>query len=102
MVAQGRPLGLDEVIEIVHDFPVADELGGLDSTLELVASIEIDSISLVLLDDGLDEAGHVDEPTVLIFLAGVLTRQQGRESLAVDVVAAYDGHSELSLNQAGQ
>jgi hypothetical protein len=50
----------NDIKKIIHDWPVADELGGFYSSLVLVSCIEVENIVVVLFPDGFDHAGHIN------------------------------------------
>lgn len=56
MVSDSWAINLTETIEVIHDFPRANKLRGLNATLELITTIKVKNIPFVLVLDNLDKS----------------------------------------------
>ena len=87
------PIGAHCIVEFVHYLSGADQWGGFDTALELVASVEDESISWVLFFYDFDESSHVHQSSSCVVLLCVLPLHLSGQGRAVDVVQGDDSHS---------
>lgn len=89
MIAQSRSLQIERIEKIGNNLPLAGLRPGLNPTLILIASIQINRPSLILVLDNIDKPCHIYEPPILILLAGVLTDEGFRECSAMDIIGTH-------------
>lgn len=103
MVAQGGGRHTLSIEEFVDDHTVAHEFAGLDSTLEVITSIQIEHIGLpILLSDDVNQGGHRRQPTIIVFLLSVGTEEVSGVSSSMNIVRADNHESLLVEGLAGR
>lgn len=84
---RSNSLGIEELID---DHTVAHQFTCFDSSLEMVATIQIKHIILtVLFLHDIDDACHGGQPTIRVFLFGVRSDELGRVGGTVDIIGGY-------------
>ena len=100
MISNCRGINFDWVVVVIHDLTRTHERGGFNSSLELVARIQVQEITLILTSDSFDHWSHDLKSSCSIGLIFIRSKKSGWEGRTMNIISPHyrDSHEVIFLN----